>query len=87
MCYTQPPSLPPTKYADALYARSCKLADVYDEAALNDIFIEIIDSSICHSVWKYWASTSQADLTDVALKAQSPLAILNGRTKSTHAGN
>lgn len=60
----------PMHYADALYAKSCKVADIYDELTLNDIFIKSFDSSLCHSLQEYRVLNPQADRTDIAFSAQ-----------------
>lgn len=46
-CYKSPANMNPRHYADDLYAKSCKVANVYDESMLNLIFIKAVDSSIC----------------------------------------
>lgn len=38
----------PINYEDSLYAKSRKVADVF-EGTLNNIFIEGFDPSLCHS--------------------------------------
>lgn len=48
--YIQLDSLPPMQYADDLDAKSCKIADAYNDSTLNDIFIEGVDFSICNSL-------------------------------------
>lgn len=42
--YTQQNSMSPMQYAEDLCAKSCKLADVYDESTRNDIFIKSVDA-------------------------------------------
>lgn len=37
--YIQPANLTPMLYAENLYAKSCKVVELYDEATLNKIFI------------------------------------------------
>lgn len=86
--YTQSGSMTPIQFASGLYDKSCKVADVYYESILNDIFIKGVNSSNCHSLWEYWgAPNPQADLTDIAFKAQLQLAIQKGSTKPSHTGN
>lgn len=51
--FSQPTSMTPMQYADDLYAKSSKVADAYEELTLNNIFIEEVDSSICHSLREY----------------------------------
>lgn len=69
---TEPVHMTPTQYADNLYAKSFKLTDVYYDAKLNNISIERVDNSICHSLRNYWATHLCADVNDSAFKAQSP---------------
>lgn len=51
--YKQPANMTSMQYAEDLNAKSWKVTDVYDESMLNDIFIEEVDPSICHSLWEY----------------------------------
>lgn len=62
------------QYNHGLYAKSCSVADVYDEFNLNHILTKLFDYTICHSVWKYWVSNSQSSLATIALKVQWLLA-------------
>lgn len=48
--YIQSAHMTPTSYADNLYAKTCRIADVYNESFLNDTYIEGVDPSICHSI-------------------------------------
>lgn len=73
--HTQPSSMSQTQNAVDLYVKSCKAADVYDGSTLNDIFIEGVDFSICHSHGKCWVSNPQAELSDIAFKTQPLLVI------------
>lgn len=84
--HTQPTNMTLMQYADAFSAKSCKVADVYDESTLNNISIEKVVSSICNSLRKYWVFSPQTGLSNIALKEQSLLAIQNERAKSPHAG-
>lgn len=81
LCYTQTTSMTSVQYADHLFANSCKDAVFYNESSLNVIFIEGVDSSIWHSLWKYRDSNPQANVIDIAFKAQSLLAIEEGMIK------
>lgn len=76
----------PMPYAYDLFAKSCKVAGDYDESTLNNIFIGGVDSSILHSLRKYWTSNPQVHLTNIFIKAQSLLAIRKEIAKSPPAG-
>lgn len=65
----------PRQYADDLVAKPCKVAGVYNEGPLNDVFIKGVDACICHSLRHYWVQNPQKDLTDIALLAKSFLSI------------
>lgn len=71
----------PQQYADDLIATSWKVADLYDISTLNDVFIEIVDASIWHSLRNYWPTNSYADFTDFAFQAESLLSIQKGSGK------
>lgn len=43
--YAPSPKLSPQQYVDKLIAKSCKVADIYDEGTLNDVLIEGVDAS------------------------------------------
>lgn len=47
--YMQPANMTPQSYADDLVAKSSKVADVFYEETLKDIFTENVDASISHS--------------------------------------
>lgn len=85
--YTQSASMTLTKYADDFYSKSCKVADVYDESTLKDIFIEDVDSSICQSLREYWDSNLEAILTNIAFKAQPLIATQKQSMKPLQTGN
>lgn len=85
--HTQRANMTPMQFASDLHAKSCKVADIYAESSLKDIFIEGVDPSICHSTWKYGATDPQIDLTDILYKEQSLLLMHNGATKSANTGN
>lgn len=63
------------QYADDLVAKSCKVADVYDDWKLKNVFIEGVDACIRHSLRHYLARNPQADLTDIDFQAYSLLSI------------
>lgn len=46
--YMQPDNTTPHQYVGDLVSKSCKVADVYDEGTLDDVFIEKMDSSFQH---------------------------------------
>lgn len=48
--YIQPADMASIQYDNYLNAKSCEIKNVYDESTLNVIFIEGINSSICHSI-------------------------------------
>lgn len=73
--YTQPSNMTLIQYADDLFAKLCKVADVYDESILDDIFIKGVEAYICHSLKKFWACSPQSDLADIAFLVQQLLAI------------
>lgn len=50
LCYTEPVNMNLMQYTDDFYDKSCRVADVYDEPILNDIFMEGVDSSIYDSM-------------------------------------
>lgn len=77
----------PMPYADDLYAKFCKLTDVYNKSTLNKIFIVGVDLSICQRLREYWATHPQTDVTDTAFKAQSLLGIQKGATKPANTNN
>lgn len=63
------------QYADGLYKKSCKVADVYGDLTLIAISIKAVDLSIYHSLQKYRATHPQADETNIASKMQWVLSI------------
>lgn len=77
----------PMQYADDLNAITCKVANFYEEETFNDIFINVVDRSICNSMRKYWATHPHANLTNIALKAQSLQAIQKGSVKAVLSGS
>lgn len=60
-------------FANGLVANSCNFADINDESAESDVFIEGVDGPIWHSLCKDKASNPLADLTDIAIHAESLL--------------
>lgn len=84
---TQPADMTPIQYANDLYAKLCKVSDVYDKTILNDIFIDEVDSSICHCIRYFWATHLHVDLTDIAIKTQSLQANQKGSVNPTLSGN
>lgn len=76
--YMQLANMTLQQYVDDLTAKTCKVADAYDEDTLKDVFIEGADQSISHSLQTYWETSSQASLTDIAFQAESLLAIQKG---------
>lgn len=71
----QPSNMTLKQYTDDLFAESCKVADVYDDSTLKDVFIKGVDPSIKHSLRIYCATNSQVDLTDFAFQTRSLLSI------------
>lgn len=57
--YIQSTHMTSMQYSDGLYAKSCKVADVYDNYTSNDISVEGFDPSIWHSIREYWATHHQ----------------------------
>lgn len=53
LCYTQPPNITFMQYAADLYAKLSKVADIYEDPALNDIFIVGVDYSVCRGLLEY----------------------------------
>lgn len=51
--YMQPTNMTSQQIADDLIAKSCKVADVYEQSTLNDVSIEGVDASIRHSLREY----------------------------------
>lgn len=74
-------------YAESLYEKSYKIAEVYDEATLNDFLIERVDPSICLSLQKYWATHQHADVINIAFMAQSLLAMQKGPAKPANSND
>lgn len=79
--YMQPAHITYKHYADNLYAKSCNMADVYDESTIADIFIDKVDSSVSDRLHEYCATHLCADVSDFVFKAQSLLEIQKGSMK------
>lgn len=43
-------NMTPQKYADNLVTKICKVADVYDEKTLNEVFVEEFVTTIPHTL-------------------------------------
>lgn len=52
--YLQVANVTLQQYTDGQVTKSCKEADVYNESASNDVFIEGVEASIFHSHRCYW---------------------------------
>lgn len=65
----------PMNYFNDIYAKSYKVADVYDKSTTKDVFIAAADPFICRSVRKYCATHPPADDTDTAIQTKSQLAL------------
>lgn len=85
--YTPSDSMTLIQYVDDLYEKFCKVADINDEATLTDIFVEGLDSSICHSLRQYWATHLLADGTDIGFKTKLLFAIQKSFVKTASFGN
>lgn len=72
---TQSAIMTPLKNSKALLTIASHLKNVYDEDTLDDTFIERVDELIRHSLRGYWATHSQADLTDLAFQTKPPLTV------------
>lgn len=75
------------QYADDLYAKLCKFANVCNKLITNNIFIEGVDFSVWHSLKKNYATSPRADPTSIASKTQSLLAIQKESTKHAYTGD
>lgn len=73
--YIHPAHMTPMQCAYDLHTKSRKVADVISRSSLNKIFTESVDPSIFYSFREYWATHTQAEVTDIAFKSQSLLAI------------
>lgn len=50
--FAQPSNMKPPQNTEELVTKSLSCKDMYEEHALNEIFIECLDDSICHRVRK-----------------------------------
>lgn len=66
-----------------MYAKSSKVANVYDDSTPNDIFIKGVNGSVCHSLEKIRASSPQVSPINIAFKTKSVLAIQK-KARSPH---
>lgn len=71
----QPALMTSQQFAEDLIANSCKIATVYDKSTLNDVFVDGVNAFVHHSLRDYWALHPHPDLTNIALHADSFLAI------------
>lgn len=67
--YLQQANITPQQYDDDLIANSCKVANVYNEGTLNDLFIKEVDQSISHSLQNCCAANPGVDLSDIDFQA------------------
>lgn len=74
-------------YANALYSKSCKVANVHYKSTFIEPFIEGVDLSICHSPHKYWVTHPHSDVTNIVFKVQSLFKIRNEATKQANTNN
>lgn len=64
--YVQSTNMTPQQFAVNLISKSYKVADVYDESTLKNIYVELFAAFTCHSLSNYWSTTPQPDLIDIA---------------------
>lgn len=69
----QPSGRKPSQYVEELVKKTLRCRDVYEKYALNYIYIEGFDSSICHSMREHWEGKKKASLQDLAFHATSLL--------------
>lgn len=79
--YMKPTNMTSRQYADDTFAKSCRFADVYDGRSLNDVFIEDVNASVCHSFRYFLTQNPRSDLSDVAFQAESLLYIQKALAK------
>lgn len=63
--YVHPSNITRHENAADIIAKSCNVADVYDEGILNDVSIDRVCESFPHSLQNYWATKQQADLPKI----------------------
>lgn len=66
----QPAHMSPIQNDDGVHETFSWVADVHDESTFNNIFIEGVDPFICCTNWKEWVWHPQADVFNIAFKAQ-----------------
>lgn len=66
--YMQPAKTKQQQFADDLSAESCKVADVFDERTLKDVYIKGVESSIRNGLRHYRTQNHKANLEDIALQ-------------------
>lgn len=62
--YMKPLGLTPHQYADCIIATSCKVADLYDKSTLNDVSIQMVNSSFRRNLRNVWVTLTQVDLIE-----------------------
>lgn len=72
----------PLQCGVALFDKDMRVKNAYDEGLLKDTIFERDDKSMRHSLREYWATHTQADLTDLAFQPQSLCAIWGSSNKS-----
>lgn len=85
--YIQLANMTPMQCAEDLYAKTFKVAEINCESMLNNVFIEEVDSSICHGLREQWATNPHANVTYIPFKAQSLLATQKDTVKQPTSGN
>lgn len=73
--------------ANDIYANLWKMASVFNESTLNEIFIDRVEPIICHSFREYWAIIPHVDVISIAFKSQLLLAILKRSPKQSSSGS
>lgn len=68
-----PSNMTTSRYPEELVIKILCCADVYEEYALNEIFIECLKSSIRYTLREYWRGKKAANLHDLAFQATSLL--------------
>lgn len=59
------------QYAADLTGKSCMIANFYGKDTSNDAFIEGINVSARHIIRQYWTHNAQANMTNMAIQAES----------------
>lgn len=60
--FAQPLNMTPFQYAEGFVTRTIRSEDVYENHALNEMFIEGLDLSIHHKMCEYWEGKENANL-------------------------